>query len=132
MENLDGAELSEAVDAIISSARLQAQLVDDLLDVSRIATGKLSLNRQALTLNEVVSEAVLAAQPIAESKGVRLRRNLGTDGTFAADRGRIKQILGNLMSNATKFTPVGGLIEVSSEVSAGLAHDRRLGYRPWN
>lgn len=121
MEDLNGAELAEAVEAIISSARLQAQLVDDLLDVSRIATGKLSLNRQALTLNEVVAEAVLAAQPIAESKGVRLRRNLGADGIIAADRGRIKQILGNLMANATKFTPVGGLIEVSSEASAGLA-----------
>ena len=121
MENLESPEAIEAVDAITSSARLQAQLVDDLLDVSRIATGKLSLNRELLTVNAVVSESILATQPVAASKGLRLRENLGTDGTIEADPGRFRQIMGNLLSNAMKFTPAGGLIEVSSHAADGVA-----------
>lgn len=119
--SLDTFEVSEAVKAIASSATLQAQLVDDLLDVSRIATGKLSLSLDPLSLNATVGEAVHAAQPIAASKGVALRTNLGDDGTIEADRGRIRQILGNLLSNAMKFTPRGGLIEVSSQARDGVA-----------
>jgi signal transduction histidine kinase len=121
MENLDNPEAIEAVEAITSSARLQAQLVDDLLDVSRIATGKLSLKPELLAVNDVVNEAVLAAQPVAESRGLRLRINLRDDATINADRGRMRQIIGNLLSNAMKFTPDGGLIEVISSTSGGVA-----------
>ena len=113
-ENLESADAIEAVDAITSSAKLQAQLVDDLLDVSRIATGKLSLKREIVSLNSLIAEAVLATQPVAESKGLRLRSNLGDDCQIDADRGRMRQIIGNLLSNSMKFTPGGGLIEVSS------------------
>jgi len=76
---------------------------------------------ELLTVNSVVGEAVLSAQPVAESKGVRLRTNLGADATIEADRGRIRQIMGNLLSNAMKFTPEGGLIEVLSGTADGLA-----------
>lgn len=120
-ENLASPDAIEAVDAITSSARLQAQLVDDLLDVSRIATGKLSLRRELLSLNSLIGEAVLATQPVAESKGLRLRSKLGDDCRINADRGRMRQIIGNLLSNSMKFTPSGGLIEVSSSCTDGLA-----------
>jgi PAS domain S-box-containing protein len=121
MEELSSPNAIEAVEAIASSARLQAQLVDDLLDVSRIATGKLSLKREPLKLNDIVNEAVHAAQPLADSKSVRLRTEVGRDGTVDADRGRIRQIIGNLLSNAIKFTPAGGLIQVSSHATDGIA-----------
>jgi signal transduction histidine kinase len=114
-------DAAEAIDAITSSARLQAQLVDDLLDVSRISTGKLSLQRELLTLTSEVQEAVHSAQPGAESKGLSLRYAAGADGAIDADRGRIRQIIGNLLSNSMKFTPAGGLIEVSSEAKEGQA-----------
>lgn len=134
MENLDNPEAIEAVEAITSSAKLQAQLVDDLLDVSRIATGKLSLKPELLAVNGVVSEAVLAAQPVAESRGLRLRINLRDDATINADRGRMRQIVGNLMSNAMKFTPDGGLIEITSSTNGGFAtivvHDSGRGIEP--
>ena len=120
-ENLESPDAVEAVEAITSSAKLQAQLVDDLLDVSRLATGKLSLRREILSLNALITEAVLATQPVAKSKGLRLRTNLGDDTRIDADRGRIRQIIGNLLSNSMKFTPGGGLIEVSSSRVDGLA-----------
>ena len=120
-ENLESPDAVEAVDAITSSAKLQAQLVDDLLDVSRIATGKLSLKREILSLNSLIDETVLATQPVAESKDLRLRTNLGDDCRIDADPGRMRQIIGNLLSNSMKFTPAGGLIEVSSSRIDGLA-----------
>lgn|GEM_PF-789746 len=116
-----GADALEAVDAITSSARVQAQLVDDLLDVSRISTGKLSLSLEPLPVNAAIREAVVAAAPSADSKGVRLHSALGDDGIIDADRSRFRQIVGNLLSNSVKFTPTGGLVEISSEASHGYA-----------
>jgi signal transduction histidine kinase len=112
--SLDESELTEAVDAITDSARLQAQLVDDLLDISRISTGKLSLKREPLSIKPLLEQTIGSSQPVAESKGLRLRVKAEDDGVIEADPGRMRQIIGNLLSNAMKFTPRGGLIEVSS------------------
>jgi signal transduction histidine kinase len=121
MEQFDNPHAIEAANAITDSAMLQAQLVDDLLDVSRIATGKLSLHREPIDLNEVAQQTVQAVQPAAESNGLRLRVSLGDACVIDADRGRIRQIVGNLLSNAIKFTPAGGLIELTSSVHDGFA-----------
>ena len=121
MEQTDNPHAIEAANAITDSAMLQAQLVDDLLDVSRIATGKLSLHREPIDLNEVAQQTVQAVQPAAESNGLRLRVSLGDACVIDADRGRIRQIVGNLLSNAIKFTPAGGLIELTSSVHDGFA-----------
>jgi PAS domain S-box-containing protein len=121
MEQFDNPHAIEAANAIADSAMLQAQLVDDLLDVSRIATGKLSLHREPIDLNEVAQQAVQAVQPAAESNGLRLHVSLGDACVIDADRGRIRQIVGNLLSNAIKFTPTGGLIELTSSVHDGFA-----------
>jgi len=107
--------------AIESSAKLQAQLVDDLLDLSRISTGKIALNRQSIDLSEVIEQALRAARPAAESKGLRLRTTFGSVRTMDADRDRLRQIIGNLLSNSVKFTPAGGLIEIESREEAGVA-----------
>jgi PAS domain S-box-containing protein len=121
LETAPSAEAQEAVDAITSSARLQAQLVDDLLDVSRIATGKLSLHCEPLSLHDVVQQCVTSVVPAADSKGVRLHLDLGDDATLDADRGRLRQIVGNILSNSIKFTPTGGLITIEASVADGTA-----------
>jgi signal transduction histidine kinase len=120
-EQLDNPDAIEATDAIASSAALQAQLVDDLLDVSRINTGKLTLHLEPLDIREIVDNSVRNARPVAESKSIRLRAEVDIQGSIEADRGRIKQIIGNLLSNAVKFTPAGGLIEVVARDAGGSA-----------
>jgi len=121
MDELESPDAIEAVDAIASSAQLQAQLIDDLLDVSRIATGKLSLRLERISLNEAVHESVTAAMPAAKSKGVRLRTDLGPDAALDADCQRLRQIVGNILSNSIKFTPAGGLVSIATRAEEGFA-----------
>jgi len=105
----------EAAAIIESSARAQARLVDDLLDASRIATGKIRLDRTLIDLNRVIEDAVRAARPAAVAKGVRLSTSLRPLPSLLADSDRARQIFDNLVSNAIKFTPSGGSVEVLSE-----------------
>jgi PAS domain S-box-containing protein len=121
MEERESPDAIEAVDAIASSAQLQAQLIDDLLDVSRIATSKLSLRLERISLNEAVQASVTAAMPAADSKGVRLRTDLGPDVALDADRQRLRQIVGNILSNSIKFTPAGGLVSLATRADGGFA-----------
>jgi signal transduction histidine kinase len=118
---LSAHEADEAMDAIVSSARVQAQLVDDLLDVSRITTGKLTLRREVLPLNDVVAEAVSAAQPLVNARELSLEVHLEGAGKIDADRSRMRQVVGNLLSNSVKFTPPGGTIRVTCTATDGLA-----------
>jgi len=118
-EDLQNETAIEAAEAIAGSARLQAQLIDDLLDVSRISAGKIALNLKSLNLNDAIAEAVQAAQPVAASQGLRLRANLGEVPVIEGDAARLRQVVSNLLSNAIKFTPSGGLIEVSSRTEDG-------------
>ncbi|MEO8382778.1 MAG: GAF domain-containing sensor histidine kinase [Acidobacteriota bacterium] len=118
-ENLENETANEAAEAIAGSARLQAQLIDDLLDASRIATGKIALNTSPLDANEPIRAAVRAAQPAAASSGVRLHTLYGELPPVDADPARLRQIIGNLLSNAIKFTPTGGLIDVVTTVEDG-------------
>jgi PAS domain S-box-containing protein len=120
-EDLQNETAIEAAEAIAGSARLQAQLIDDLLDASRIATGKIALNIQSLDVNDLIHEAIRAAQPAAESQGVRLRAQLAEVPVIEGDAARIRQVVGNLLSNSIKFTPSGGLIEVASRTEDGRA-----------
>jgi len=105
--------IAAAARSIASSAALQAQLVDDLLDVSRIMTGKLAITRAEIDLGPVVDEAVSAMRPIATAKGLALRLAAWQPIFIDGDGGRLHQVIVNLLSNAVKFTPTGGLIEVS-------------------
>jgi CheY-like chemotaxis protein len=88
-------------------------MVDDLLDMSRIMSGKLRLDVQRLDAAAVIEEALASAQPAADAKGVRLVKVLGSAAIIQADPGRLQQVVWNLVSNAIKFTPRGGLVQVT-------------------
>lgn len=110
---LDQVAANHAIDVIERSARSQAKLVEDILDISRAISGKLSLNIEPVELMPVVEEAVDAMRPAAEARGIDLRFLHDTETAIVPiDPHRLRQVLWNLISNALKFTPRGGLVEV--------------------
>jgi len=124
-----------ALEAIERCARSQAQLVEDLLDVSRIITGKLRLDVRPVPLAPVVQAAVEVVRPAAEAKGLELQVVLDAEvGTVTGDPERLKQVVWNLASNAVKFTPKGGRVEVRLERVDGrveiTVRDSGQGIRP--
>lgn len=121
----DPATLERVCDAVDRSVRLQLQLVDDLLDVSRIVTGKLKVALEPVDLVATVRSVLEAMGTLAETADLQLRGVLDESlGEIAGDRTRLAQILSNLLGNAIKFTPPGGRIEVVLERIDGLAHLR--------
>ena len=106
----------KALDTIERNARAQAQLIDDLLDVSRIVTGKLRMDVRPSDPNSFIDAAVEAVRPAAEAKGVRVQKVMDT-GTVVipGDPVRLQQVVWNLLSNAIKFTPRGGHVQIRSE-----------------
>ncbi|MET0214140.1 MAG: CHASE3 domain-containing protein, partial [Vicinamibacterales bacterium] len=105
--------LAKAIDVIDRNSRRQSQMVDDLLDMSRIMSGKLRLDVQRLDLASVIEEAIASSQPAADAKGIRLIKTLGSAAIVQGDSGRLQQIVWNLVSNAIKFTPRGGMVQVT-------------------
>jgi signal transduction histidine kinase/ActR/RegA family two-component response regulator len=102
-----------ALSTIERNARAQARLIDDLLDVSRVISGKLRLDVRQLNPVDVLNLAVDAMRPAIEAKSIRLETSVDPDlGTITADPQRLQQIVWNLLSNATKFTPEGGRIQL--------------------
>jgi PAS domain S-box-containing protein len=106
-----------ALDTVERNAKVQAQLIDDLLDVSRIISGKLELEQEPTDLAAVVAAGVETVRPTAESKGVRLAIALDFPCRVLGDRHRLQQVVWNLLANAVKFTPAGGLVALSVERS---------------
>ena len=105
-----------AFQTIERSARAQNQLIDDLLDVSRIITGKLRLNVRTVELASVITAAVDAVRPAAEAKNIRLQTLLDPQaGPISGDSDRLQQVVWNLLSNAVKFTPKDGRVQVRLE-----------------
>jgi signal transduction histidine kinase len=105
--------LPHALDVIERNARAQSQLVEDLLDVSRIITGKLRLDVRAVDLVGVINAAIDAVRPAATAKGIRLTAVLDPKaGPIAGDPDRVQQMLWNLLANAVKFTPKQGRVQV--------------------
>jgi PAS domain S-box-containing protein len=102
-----------AIEVIDRNARAQVQLIDDLLDLSRIMTGKIRLDLQQVSLAGIVESAVDSAMPSAQAKDIRLHAVLDpVQTTVSADSARIQQVVWNLLTNAIKFTPKGGRIQV--------------------
>jgi PAS domain S-box-containing protein len=103
---------ADAFAAIYRNARTQAQLIDDLLDVSRVITGKLRIEVVPVNLGAVVEAAAAVVRPAAAAKGVGLNVSIDAEVlTVNGDAARLQQVVWNLLSNAVKFTPAGGRVE---------------------
>ncbi len=110
----DKSRVSHAVHVIERNARIQAQMIEELLDVSRISAGTVTLNASAVTVGPVIEAALESVRPAADAKGVSLVKRLtDPDLTLHGDARRLQQIAWNLLSNAVRFTPPGGRVEVS-------------------
>ncbi|MBD1829726.1 ATP-binding protein [Microcoleus vaginatus GB1-A2] len=110
---LGPAKTASALASIERNALLQSQLIDDLLDISRILSGKLSLNPMSVDLNMVISAALETVRLAAEAKSLEIHTTFSPGiGMVMGDSGRLQQVVWNLLSNAVKFTPEGGQITV--------------------
>jgi PAS domain S-box-containing protein len=109
---MDEKTFRQALETLDRNVQMQKQLIDDLLDVSRIITGKLSMELRPLSLNAVVKETVNGFTPRAKSKNITLTCELDGPLPVSGDETRIAQVVSNLLVNALKFTPVGGTINV--------------------
>src|SRR6185369_12262380 len=111
MPSVDEKEMAEGVVIIERNARAQAQIIEDLLDMSRIISGKVRLKVQSLDLASVVQAALETVQPAAFAKEIRVRAVLDSVvGPITGDPNRLQQVFWNLLSNAVKFTPKGGRV----------------------
>jgi PAS domain S-box-containing protein len=113
---LDEQNVTRALETIERNARAQTQLIDDLLDVSRIITGNLRLDVRRHDPASSIESAIEALQPAAEARNVRIQKVVDTGVAFiACDPARLQQVVWNLLSNAIKFTPKGGRVQVRLE-----------------
>jgi len=109
-------DLKDGLDAIRRNARAQAQLIEDLLDMSRIISGKVRLDVQSTDLASVIQAAIESISPAAEAKDIRIRSVLDPQaGNVSGDPTRLQQVVWNLLTNAIKFTPKGGKVDVFLE-----------------
>jgi CheY-like chemotaxis protein len=116
----DGAMLARGLEVIERSARAQTRLIEDLLDVSRIVTGKLLLEKRLLRIDDTLTAAVEDARALAQERGVSLSLDVRCPGAcLHGDPLRLRQVVGNLISNAIKFTPKGGRATIGAALEPG-------------
>jgi PAS domain S-box-containing protein len=132
---LPAARTAKAIDVIGRNARLQAQLIEDILDVSRIITGKLEIDRAPVSVPQLLDAAVAGIAPAAAAKHLQFRRRIASDlPPVEGDVKRLHQVLNNVLSNAVKFTPDGGSIVLACDTDAdGLrieVRDSGIGIAP--
>ena len=126
---------ARAIETIRRNAKAQAQIIDDILDVSRIITGNLYLELQPIDLESVLEAAVNVVRPTAEARNIRIDLNFGrVPLTVSGDPNRLQQVFWNLLSNAVKFTPPGGYVtvrlrQIDSQVEIQVA-DTGQGIKP--
>ena len=114
-------EVQEGIRVIVRNARAQAQIIDDLLEMSRIVSGKIRLEVQPLRLVDVIRAAVATVQTAADAKGVRIEVSSPDEKLrISGDVNRLQQVFWNLLSNAVKFTPEGGRVDI--QLVRGAAH----------
>jgi two-component system CheB/CheR fusion protein len=129
------AKIAHGVDSITRSARMQARLIDDLLDVSGIVSGKLQVALRSVALAPIVEGALEQVQPQADEKGVKLEVALAANlGHVNADPDRLRQVIWNLATNAVKFTPAGGSVRITVDQAGAEARievrDTGVGIEP--
>jgi PAS domain S-box-containing protein len=113
-------KVQKALETIERNARTQAELIEDILDVSRIITGKLRIEIKPVELPSIIDAAIDAVRPAAEAKTITIEKHTGElPARFAADGARLQQVIWNLLSNAIKFTPAGGRIDVRAGLEGG-------------
>ena len=113
---LDEPQMSRAFETIERNARSQSQLIDDLLDVSRIITGKLQIEPRPVDLCAIIEDVIEGVQPAAEAKKIQLETGLKAAGSFVSgDANRLQQVFWNLLSNAIKFTPESGQVRIKAD-----------------
>jgi signal transduction histidine kinase len=111
--------VSHAIDVIGRNANLQTQLIADILDVTRIAAGKLDIERRPLLVPRLVDSVITSVIPAAQAKRITLLRRMPQRAPRTqGDHKRLHQVLGNIMSNAIKFTPEHGVVRISCDVDA--------------
>lgn len=109
--SLDNVVRGQAIETICRNAKAQAQIVDDILDVSRIITGNLYLDLQPVELAPIVKNAINVVRPTADAKGIKIDAHFeATQATVSGDANRLQQVIWNLLSNAVKFTAGGGRV----------------------
>jgi len=122
-ENLDVEQKRRALKTIQRNAKAQAEIVNDILDVSRIITGNLYLNLEPTELRPVLEAAINAVRPTAEAKRIQIETRFGDEPALvSADAHRMQQVVWNLVSNAVKFTPAGGRVRVKTYKAAGYVN----------
>ncbi|MBD2410448.1 hypothetical protein FACHB389_26555 [Nostoc calcicola FACHB-389] len=128
---LDRKTIPHALKTIERNAQLQAQLIEDLLDISRILQGKLSLNILPVDLTSVISAAMETVRLSAEAKSIEMHISMEPNlGQVLGDSGRLQQVIWNLLSNAVKFTPEAGRVDIRLEaVGSGGAGEQGAGSR---
>lgn len=112
---------AQALETLERNAQAQSQLVDDLLDMSRIVSGKLAIRRERVTLNDIARAAADTVRPAAQAKGLRLEVGIPSRPCLRVigDRDRLRQVFWNLLANAVKFTPAGGLVRILIQRDGG-------------
>jgi CheY-like chemotaxis protein len=117
--NLDEAGRQRAIETILRSVSAQARLIEDLLDLSRIAVGKMRLQLERMNLNATIAAAVETVRPAARAKDIALAMSLDEAvGLIQGAPDRLQQVIWNLLTNGVKFTPGGGRVEISSRREA--------------
>src|SRR5688572_28587744 len=109
---LADADVPRALETIERNAHVQAQLIEDLLDVSRIVSGKLRLEMRPVDISEVIEEAVDTVRPTADARGITMTVVVNHVGPVSGDAQRLQQVVWNLLSNSIKFTSTGGRVDL--------------------
>jgi signal transduction histidine kinase/ActR/RegA family two-component response regulator len=134
-QSVEPERVPRALEIIERNARQQAQLIDDLLDVSRIVVGQLRLERHLVTLGPLVTAVVESLRPAAEAKRITFAVNtIDESAQVVGDAGRLRQMIWNVITNAIKFTPAGGCVTIalthSGERIRLTVHDTGVGIEP--
>jgi PAS domain S-box-containing protein len=132
--NLDAAATRHAVEVIERNARIQTDLVSDVLDISRVVNGKLQLNTRPVDVRECLQAALDVIRPAADARRIAIERHGDARAVVNGDPDRLQQVFWNLFSNAVKFTPDGGRVDVRLSVAPGAVtvtvEDTGIGIRP--
>jgi signal transduction histidine kinase len=121
LNSSEPAVLREALADCLDESDRVIEMLNTLMDISEAETGTMALHRQPIDLNEVIDQSVALYEDLADERGVAIRTNVGSNLVADVDRNRMRQVLANLIDNAVKYTPAGGVVEIGARSDAGDA-----------